>query len=391
MTVSVVEAGSPGYVLRRLGVLAAIAPLAAAGSMSFPLISAQMEAAGVDAFWIGVNGAYAALAVVGASWIGPRVLARVRVGFLMLGAVFCTALPLALFPFTESYAAWTVLRLILGVGAGAGYLSAEFWVVSVATAARRGRAVGYYALAVASGMSVGPPILWLTGVEGWAPFFVCGAVALLSCVGIVLAWRTAPTPQSTVRRTGAHAFFRSDPSPLWSVTFFGAVEAGAFGLLWVWALGLGLAEEQAIGVIVAVAIGALALQPVIGALIDRVPPRPLLICGAVACVAGPLAALGFALVPAPWALYAAMLVWGGLSGGLYTVSLASMGGRYVGKDLAAANAAMVAAYGIGALIGPIIVGGAMSIGGPAGLSVVTAVGAIALLALLIRRAGARKD
>jgi hypothetical protein len=51
-----------------------------------------------------------------------------------------------------------------------------------------------------------------------------------------------------------------------------------------------------------------------------------------------------------------LFVWGGLAAGLYTVALAELGARYSGATLVSATAAIVTAYGVGALVGPLFVG-----------------------------------
>ena len=99
---------------------------------------------------------------------------------------------MALLPFASDYWIWTLLRLLFGCGVGISYLAVEYWVVAIAPAERRGREVAFYALAVAVGMSGGPSLLWFTGVEGFWPFLICGGLALLSVVGVTMAWRTAP-------------------------------------------------------------------------------------------------------------------------------------------------------------------------------------------------------
>ena len=336
-----------------------------------------------------MNTAIGAGAMIVASLVGPRILAAAPVRVLMLGAILCAVFALILFPFVIGFFGWTLLRIVIGFGAGAGYLAVEYWVTSLAPAERRGREVGLYALAVASGMSTGPALIWITGVKGWAPFAVCAGVAALSLIGLLLAWRAVPEVRSAPRRGGVLAFFRTDPSLLWGVVLFGVIEVGAFGLLWAWAEDAGLSEVRTIGVIVAVAIGTLTLQPFFGMAIDRAPGRPLLIGAACSCIAAPLAAI--ALTDAPLALYATMFLWGGLSGGLYSVSLATISWRYAGDDLAAANAAMVVAYGIGGLIGPAAVGAAMEAAGPIGMNLLIAAMAAVYILLLARRRGIRRQ
>ncbi len=49
-----------------------------------------------------------------------------------------------------------VARLVLGVGEGSVYTAGSAWIIDLAPAARRGRVLGLYGLAVWGGLSVGP-------------------------------------------------------------------------------------------------------------------------------------------------------------------------------------------------------------------------------------------
>jgi predicted MFS family arabinose efflux permease len=87
-----------------------------------------------------------------------------------------------------------------------------------------------------------------------------------------------------------------------------------------------------------------------------------------------------------WMLWAVLFVWGGIAAGLYTIALVELGARYKGQTLVSANAAVIIAYGIGALVGPLVAGAAMDVIVPHGLSVALALMAAAYLAVAVVRA-----
>lgn len=381
------HAGGPRLSRHRFAVLSIMGPMAAVGTMNYPLIALVMERAEISEFWIGVNAACAALAIIVSSFLGPRILSRISIGAYMGVAIGSTALALILFTATDNYLLWTLFRIVLGFGGGAVFLAAEYWIVTVAPPEKRGREVGYYALAIAGGMALGPVFLSVTGSEGAWPFFACAGIAALAGLALALSARLAPRVQGERRVGGAIGFFFSDPSLLWAVVLFGSIEFGAFGLAPVWILREGLTEAESIAGVATIALGGLVCQPLIGLAIDRAPPRPLLIGATLASILLPLAASSFAEVKALF--FVALFLWGGLSGALYTVALSTLGGRYSGSDLAAANAAVVAGYGMGALLGPLFIGAAMSMIGPNGLPLVSACMAGAYLALALWRARVR--
>jgi predicted MFS family arabinose efflux permease len=82
-----------------------------------------------------------------------------------------------------------------------------------------------------------------------------------------------------------------------------------------------------------------------------------------------------------------LLLWGGVTMGIYTLSLALLGERFKPSDLSAANAAYVMMYEMGGLGGPVISGGMMDTMGREGLPLFAAVIAATYLiyAALMRR------
>ncbi|MBX2856246.1 MAG: MFS transporter, partial [Rhodobacteraceae bacterium] len=233
------------------------------------------------------------------------------------------------------------------------------------------------------GMALGPAVLILVGVDGWAPFLAAGALSALALIPLALAWRKAPMVDRH-GASGALKYFWTDPSLLWAVVLFGVVEFGAMGLTPVWGVRLGFTETAAVALTMALAIGGAMAQPALGWAADRYPERPLLLLSAASCVAvaAMLPLLGGAY---NWTV-AVFALWGGMAAALYTVSLTALGGRYRGGELAAATAAIVTAYGLGALIGPLLVGGMMDLAGPHGLSIALGAPAAAFCILVIARA-----
>jgi MFS family permease len=79
--------------------------------------------------------------------------------------------------------------------------------------------------------------------------------------------------------------------------------------------------------------------------------------------AGALAGLH---VPLP-VVFGTLFVWGGVAAGIYPVALSMAGDRFRGADLVTVNAAIIMAYGLGALVGPALGGAAMDASNPQGL------------------------
>jgi MFS family permease len=145
---------------------------------------------------------------------------------------------------------------------------------------------------------------------------------------------------------------------------------------------LGLPEATAVLMLTMYYAGNLVLQIPLGMLADRFDRRRALIaCFVVAFACPVLLPLTMSLEPLKWVI---LVVWGGATMAIYTLSLAVMGESFPRAELAGANAAFVIMYELGSVGGPLVGGGAMDLGGPHGLMLVLALIAAGYLAVIAR-------
>jgi MFS family permease len=175
----------------------------------------------------------------------------------------------------------------------------------------------------------------------------------------------------------ALAFFVKAPFIMLAVGLYGVFESTAFALLPIWGVRVGLAPTEAAATLTAIGVGSLALQVPIGWLSDRLARRAVLrLCGAAGLAGALLLPLLAGSTPA---LFLALVLWGGCAAGIYPVALSMAGARFRGAELFGVNAAVIIAYGLGALMGPALGGAAMDLWNPQGL--------LAALALLFAGLG----
>lgn len=370
--------------------VAAITIFGLSVAMSHPLLGLALERMGHSGFWIGVSTMAGAIATVICAPILPRVVAYTGMGALLLGAGGGLSLLMLAFAAWPDYWVWFALRLAFGVLATAIFFASEYWIVAAAPAAARGRVIAIYTISLSASYLVGPLIVGWTGVVGWLPFAVAAAVLAAGLLPVAMGLRYIPpaTPESPPSPLATLSFFRTDPVILWGVVLFGVVEFGTVVLLPVWGVRAGLSEASAVLPMSAFAFGAMVLALPIGWAGDRFDRRRLLLLAAVVSVIAPaLMALAAPTLPI---LLAIAVVWGGTAVGLYTLSLAELGARYSGARLAEGNAAVVFAYGIGALISPGALGEAMDRIPPHGLLWASAAFALAYALLVAARLGLRR-
>lgn len=321
-----------------------------------PLLSLLLDARGVTPTLNGLNAAISSVGIVLGPLLAPRGVRALGVNrFLMLCFVLDIILVLALKLF-DTIGAWFVLRFLLGLVGSNIFTASEAWINRLAGDAGRGRVLGLYAALLSAGFGVGPLLLVLTGVHGWWPFAVNAAITAMAVLPLLAAG--GGTLDLGREQSGSSiAAARRAPMIFLTVALFGLFEFSLMALLPVWALRHGMDARQAAGTLSGVYLGAIALQVPVGWLSDRLSRRAALqLCGAVG-VAG--AALLFALPLAGPALFALLFVWGGTVAAIYPVALSMAGDRFPPGEMVAMNAAVISAYGIGSLIGPVLGGAAM--------------------------------
>lgn len=370
---------------------AQVAPIAAISifgismSMSYPLFALLLERAGASGTVIGLNTMAAAISMVLFAPVMPLVLRRTGIGPLMIAASLVLTLVFVAVPFGDGIAWWTLMRFVYGVCGTALFFASEYWIVGTASHATRGRIVALYAISLSGSFMAGPLLLQFTGTEGALPFHVGAAILLAGVLPIIWGLPAAPTPEAEAppRPQEAFRFFVTDPAMLWAVLLFAVIEYGTVALLPVWGVRAGMTAGDAVALIAVFAFGSMLLQLPLGWAADRMERRYLLAgAAAVSVLSPPALILG---VPDLWGMAPAMLLWGGLAAGLYTIGLTGLGARYSGQRLAQANSAVVFAYGLGALVSPPLLGIAMDAVDPHGLLWASAAASAVYLGLVFVR------
>ena len=352
---------------RRWSLVAAIASVTVFGlsvGQSAPLLPLLLEHRGTGTTLNGLNAGVTFIGVIIGPLLSPAMVRRFGIRRVLLA---CFGLDITLFlamKASDSIAGWFVLRPLLGIVGSSIFTTGEAWINQLAGDAGRGRIIGIYAAALSAGFGAGPLVLSLTGIDGWPPFLVNASISALAMLPLLAVGEES---QGFAREsgTGPLRMFACAPAIVGAAAAFGLYESALMSLLPVWGVRSGLTERLAAATLSSVYFGSIGLQVLIGWLSDGVSRLAALrLCGAV----GLVGAATLLWVPAaPLALFGLLFVWGGVASGIYPVALSMAGDRFRGGDLVTVNAAIVIAYGLGALTGPPIGGAAMDIRNPQGL------------------------
>jgi MFS family permease len=346
--------------------------------LSAPLIALELAEAGYSESLIGANGAmYAAGVLLVAPYL-PGLSRRLGFARLSQGALVASGGLFALFPLAPFLWIWFPLRAALGAASEALFVVSETWLNQIADEGSRGRLIAIYVTALSCGTAIGPAILALVGREESLAFTIGAAIALVACVILILGRPHATRPAG--EGTGnPFQYLKLVPVAVASSALNAALEAAGLSLLPIYAVRLGWPEHSATLLLTVLLFGSILLQLPIGWLGDQMDRRRLLVVLAAA------SALGALLWPLafshPWLAYPLLFLWGGVFVGIYTTTVAMLGDAHKDTELLGIYALLSIAWGIGALLGPLLGGSAME-SSPHGLPVFAAItcGGFALFA-----------
>jgi MFS family permease len=281
------------------------------------------------------------------------------------------------FYFTDELLVWFVLEFIAGMAGGLRWVLAEALVAECAPAGQRGRWVGWFETMVGATFVLGPALLAWIGTQRTLALAVVWGVLL---AGLLCSlWIPAlPDDHTTETSTGIgglrglwHAL-RAHPVIMIAGCVGGFFESGISGLLPLYGLVLEWSAPQSALLVSASGLGSALMMLPMGVLADRMAQHPQQRWGTLiearlhlmqTCA---LLTLLTTLI-VPWVADVSVLawpvvfLWGGMGGGLYTLSMIAIGDREQGLQLVQATAVLVMSYTLGGTLAPALGGWALQV------------------------------
>jgi MFS family permease len=295
----------------------------------------------------------------------PRVLKRFgAVRTYRAGAVL-QLLGVIAYASSEHVPIWVAGSIVAGCGAAALWNTTEALLAEEAPAEMRGRVMGLYQTALGAALALGPFLPGLLRMDGRHVLWV--AVAMVAaCLLLALTARPHVPREPARGHTGTWHALRTVPW-LAVLAFCGGVfEAGLGAVSAAHASETGLSLRAAASVAGAIGVGSFLCQYPAGWAADRWPLRRVFTTATGALL---VTSVAMALAArAPWLFWVCGLVWGGVGGALYTLSMVQVAHAFSGRATAGGTAAMITGYTWGGTLGPLASGSALQAGGAAGLA-----------------------
>lgn len=366
-------------------IVAAIATVAScdiAMGLTLQMLPLLMEKSHVPAWIMGLNAAMSPLGIMIGGPFLPRIVSRFGSKRVVYISILVTMATLAAFKLFPSIWAWFAIRFVFGMAAGTLFTVSEAWIMSGAEQSNRGRTMGLYTSVLAISFSIGPLIIPLTGIDGWAPWLIGILCVGMSAVPLAFL-RISEDSFHHEEGGGFWVFVGRAPLLLFAVgtlTFFDAVILSFFPIF---GLRSGLPVEQVTTILGVSIIGNALLQLPIGLLADRWSRIGVIVLSAVITA---VLALSMIWTIQSWLIWPVMLILGTTAYAIYTIALTILGDNFKGPDLIAGSAAFAAMWGVGGILGPPIAGAATDAFGIVAIPItVTAIYIILLIGLGLSR------
>ena len=351
--------------LDMVALFASVSIVGLSTGLTIPLVSLLLSQRGVASDWLGIAAAMPAIGMLLASLCAHRLSKHIANKTLLLFASGLSALSILAIAFSDSLLWLMTWRFLMGVGCGLLVVLGETWVNVISAPQWRGRCVAAYATMYTLCQVAGPSVLAWFGSNAVWPLWIAFACNVLGFALLL----PSKCEMALGEDTGKHsmtplAVIRFAPAVILAIFTFAFFDTAMLALLPLYGLQYGLSEQTAVLAVSVLFIGDALFQMPLGWLADRFGAKRVhSYCARFFIV--------FLLV-LPWAmssmaLWLVLLLLGASAGGLYTLGLIRVGGRFEGQDLVAANAAIGIVWGVGSLTGPIISNGLMNVLGSNGL------------------------
>lgn len=290
-----------------------------------------------------------------------------RVGHIRAFAALAAlaAIVSLMYPMAVSTVFWAVLRVLSGFTVAGVLVVIESWFSSRATNANRGALFAVYQIVFYLSAASGQLLVNVGDPANFMPFSLAAILLTLALVPLSLTRMEAPAIEQ-VSRLSFFVLARESFTGVAGALICGILIGGFYALGPVYATLTGLDVARTSTFMASAIVAAMLLAWPLGRLCDRFDRRRVLfwvaLTGAVAAGAvGLLGALNL------WALTLLVGVFTGLSATVYPIAVAITNDRMESFRIVSASATLLLSYGVGSVIGPIVLAELIGLIGPRGL------------------------
>jgi len=376
-------AGSPGSAMGVVWRLATATTLIVlAFSMTGPVLAVLLQQSGHTTAAVGAFAMIQFLMVGVLIPVVPRVLARWGVVRTYRWGAALELVGAVGYVLGDGLLVWSLASAVSGAGAAALWNATEALLAREAPPEQRGRVMGLYQTALGAALALGPFVPALTRLGARPILWAAAAMVGLCCLIVLAIPRHATSEPAAQGQSGTWDALRAVPALAFIAFAGGVFEAGLGSVSAAFASSSGMSLSGAASVAGAIGVGSFLCQYPAGLAADRFTPASVFRTAAILLLAASLAFAATGL--APWLVWVTGLVWGGVGGALYTLTMIRVAHAFAGRATAGGAAAMITGYTAGGALGPVVSGAALQVAGVAGLSAWLSAMAVATLVAAYR-------
>lgn len=304
-----------------------------------------------------------------------------RVGHIRAFAVFAAVAAVAslMYPMAVSMVFWAFLRVLSGFSIAGVLVVIESWFSSRATNANRGALFAVYQIVFYLSAAGGQLVVNVGDPANFMPFSLAAILLTLALVPLSLTRMEAPAIEQASRMS-IFTLARQSFSGVAGALICGVMIGGFYALGPVYATLVGLDVAKTSTFMASAIVAAMILAWPLGRVCDRFDRRRVmfwvaLIAAAAAGAVGVLETTNLAMLTLLVGLFT------GLSASVYPIAVAITNDRMETSRIVSASATLLLSYGVGSVIGPIVMAELIGLLGPRGLFLGNA-GFLVLLALI---------
>lgn len=290
-----------------------------------------------------------------------------RVGHIRAFAVFATIAAVAslMYPMAVNMVFWALLRVVSGFSMAGVLVVIESWFSSRATNANRSTLFAVYQVVYLLAAVGGQLLINVGSPTDFVPYSLAAILLVLALVPLAMTRMEAPEIESSPRLS-VFTLARESFTGVAGAVMAGILIGSFYTLGPVYATLMGLDVSQTANFMASAILAAMLLAWPIGIVCDRFDRRRIMfwiaVLAAIAAVVVSLLGSNHLL-----ALTLAVAVFTGLSASIYPVAVAITNDRMESSRIVAASATLLLSYGIGSVIGPVVLSKLIDLLGPQGL------------------------
>ena len=338
--------------------LLSVAMLCLGHGLSGSLVSLAADKAefGTDVTGIVMAGYSAGLLI--SAWLTPRLVKSVGHVRTFAGLASTVSTAVLLFPLWVDPVFWSLLRVITGLCVSGMFIVCESWLNASSSNRNRGQMLSLYMIVTYGALGLGQLLLNVSDESGFVRFILVSCLLSMALVPLILLPSEAPSVEGA-RSITVKEIWRASPLAVVGVLACGLGQSAFFALGAVFGLAKGLPLLSVSIMMALPPMGVILSQYPIGWISDRFDRRTIIMLLSILAAVVSAITLAGGYYLSRLLLISLVTAFGVLSLPIYSLVIAHANDHLQKEQVLGASAKLVMLYGVGSIIGPILVGAIM--------------------------------